>query len=73
MQILAGGGGWSLVDGQGTMAQFKSPTGITSDSLGTLYVVDSLNNAVRTVTSGGRSCDVYKVVCGLHVLYVVGE
>ena len=40
-------------DGTGTAAQFKSPSGVSVDASGNLYVADRFNNKVRKVTSGG--------------------
>ncbi len=41
-------------DGVGNRALFSAPTGIASDSTGTLFVADSGNNAVRRVTLQGN-------------------
>ncbi|MBI6547089.1 MAG: SMP-30/gluconolactonase/LRE family protein [Cyanobacteria bacterium NC_groundwater_1444_Ag_S-0.65um_54_12] len=43
--------GWS--DGNGAIAQFNSPLGITADSTGDLYVADYGNNLIRKITAGG--------------------
>jgi sugar lactone lactonase YvrE len=48
---LAGTRGIS--DGTGAAARFDSPSGITSDTAGTLYVADTGNNIVRKVTPLG--------------------
>lgn len=40
----------SLVDGDGATARFKNPQGIVITEDGTLYVADSLNNAIRKIT-----------------------
>jgi len=48
---IAGTGAAGLVDGNGTVAQFSSPIGITTD--GTyLYVADSVNHNIRKITPG---------------------
>ena len=39
-----------LVDGDGQTARFKNPQGIALTADGTLYVADSLNNAIRKIT-----------------------
>lgn len=44
------GEGGALVDGDGQTARFKSPQGIAIADDGTLYVADSLNNAIRKIT-----------------------
>ena len=41
------------VDGTGTMARFNSPSGITADSAGNLYVADSTNHTIRKITPAG--------------------
>jgi hypothetical protein len=40
-------------DGFGTAARFSGPHGIAIDSDGTLYIADSWNNTIRTITSDG--------------------
>src|SRR5262249_13908870 len=41
------------VDGTASGARFNFPFGVTVDNAGTLYVVDSYNDAIRKVTSTG--------------------
>jgi sugar lactone lactonase YvrE len=53
---LAGWAGmWGSADGTGTNALFFQPTGISVDSLGNLYVVDSGNSTLRKLTSSGTN------------------
>jgi hypothetical protein len=40
-------------DGVGSNARFFAPQGIALDSVGTLYVADSLNATIRKISSGG--------------------
>lgn len=40
-------------DGAGAAARFSRPTGITVDDVGQLYVTDSGNNTIRSITSSG--------------------
>ncbi len=47
---VAGKGAAGLKDGVGLDAEFNNPIGITIDSDGNLYVVDSMNNAIRKIT-----------------------
>jgi len=53
VSTLAGSGVASYVDDTGTAAQFNTPTGITVDASGTVYVADSGNNRIRKITSAG--------------------
>ena len=48
---LAGTSG--TTNATGTAARFNSPTGITLDSAGNLYVADSGNHAIRKITTAG--------------------
>ena len=49
------GSGFSIIpqDGLGTAASFRTPSGITIDTHGTLYVTDSANNIIRKITPEG--------------------
>ncbi len=49
---LAGTSG--TTNANGTAARFNSPTGITLDSSGNLYVADSGNHAIRKITTAGE-------------------
>ncbi len=40
-------------DGTGTAAQFSSPRGVAVDSTGTVYVADTNNSGIRSVSPGG--------------------
>ncbi|MFY8000794.1 MAG: hypothetical protein ACOVSW_19530, partial [Candidatus Kapaibacteriota bacterium] len=46
---LAGDGTYGFADGIGTAARFASPTDVTSDGLGNLYVVDMNNYKIRKI------------------------
>lgn len=50
---IAGNGNQGNVDGQGTVAQFNQPIGITIDGNNNLYVTDAGNNSVRKITASG--------------------
>jgi uncharacterized protein (TIGR03437 family) len=54
ISTLAGSGapGYSGDGGPATAAQLDTPTGVAVDSSGTVYIVDSFNNRVRTVRAG---------------------
>ncbi|MBK9064655.1 MAG: hypothetical protein IPL89_15895 [Acidobacteria bacterium] len=41
------------VDGQGSLARFASPRGVTVDASGNVFVADSGNSTIRMVTSSG--------------------
>lgn len=53
VSILAGSGNATYADGNGTAAAFKSPSGVTVDSQGNVYVADRRNHRIRKVTSAG--------------------
>jgi DNA-binding beta-propeller fold protein YncE len=47
------GSGAGFVDGQGTAAHFKNPTGVAVDSEGNIIVADHTNHRIRKITPGG--------------------
>ena len=49
----AGGVSTGSVDGVGSAARFSSPTGISVDSVGNVYVADSGNNLIRKISPTG--------------------
>ena len=54
VSTLAGTAGeWGSTDGTGAAARFDCPTAIACDAAGTLYVADSGNNTIRTITPAG--------------------
>jgi RHS repeat-associated protein len=53
VSTLAGTGHGGYADGNGTLAEFKEPSGISVDDADTLYVVDTKNNLVRRVALTG--------------------
>ncbi|HEY5244732.1 MAG TPA: NHL repeat-containing protein, partial [Acidimicrobiales bacterium] len=42
-----------ITDGQGTVARFRQPYGIRTDSAGNIYVADTGNSTIRKVTPSG--------------------
>jgi uncharacterized repeat protein (TIGR02543 family) len=50
---LAGSGNVGAINGTGTSASFDSPTGVTVDSAGNVYVADYNNHLIRKITPGG--------------------
>ena len=50
---LAGSGTTGKVDGVGTAATFKFPSGIAADSSGNVFLADTDNQVVRKITPGG--------------------
>ena len=53
VSTLAGSLVQGNLDGNGMAAKFASPSGITIDRSGNLYVTDQVNNNVRKITPGG--------------------
>src|SRR6185503_5083685 len=47
------GGERGFADGRGAAARFNTPSGLTVDASGTLYVADTGNNAIRRITPDG--------------------
>jgi sugar lactone lactonase YvrE len=50
---LAGQATSGSTDGTATNAGFSSPSGVTVDSMGTVYVADANNHRIRKITPGG--------------------
>jgi sugar lactone lactonase YvrE len=48
------GGEEGFADGIGRDAKFREPSGITIDTVGNLYVADSVNNRIRKITPAGK-------------------
>ena len=49
VSTLAGGFVPGFTDGEGTDAQFRSPTGIALDASGNVYVADRHNHGIRKI------------------------
>jgi len=54
VSTVAGSGAKGAKDGFGTSATFNNPGGVAVDQAGNLYVVDSDNNLIRKIESGGN-------------------
>jgi DNA-binding beta-propeller fold protein YncE len=54
VSTLAGTGGVSHRDGEGTVAQFNKPNGVAVDGNGNIIVADSFNNCIRKITQQGH-------------------
>jgi hypothetical protein len=50
VSTIAGSGTATYLDGSGTYSGFNSPRGIAIDSVGNLYVGDTLSNRIRKIT-----------------------
>ena len=55
VSIIAGTPGMSGdTDGMGTEAQFNGPIGVTAGADGTIFVADTYNDRIRSITTDGR-------------------
>jgi len=50
---LAGAGSAGSADGPGSVASFKSPSGVAVDAAGNVYVADTGNSTIRMITPAG--------------------
>ncbi|ASU35803.1 NHL domain-containing protein [Mucilaginibacter xinganensis] len=53
VSTYAGSGAAALRDGTLAAAAFNNPTGIAADQAGNLFVADSANNVIRTISNSG--------------------
>ena len=61
---LAGSGAASNVNSTGTLASFNSPSGIATDSAGNVYVADTTNHLIRSISTTGSSVGVVTTLAG---------
>ncbi len=54
VSTIAGSGGPGSANGIGSTARFNTPTGVTVDGSGNVYVADCVNDLIRVITSLGQ-------------------
>jgi len=64
--FVGGNPNYETVDGQGTGAAFKGPTGLAFDQAGNLYVADPFVHAIRKVTSNGLVSTIFRQAIALY-------
>lgn len=57
---LAGGESPGYQDGIGPLARFDTPTGLAVDAMGTLWIADTRNNAIRRLSPTGEAATLYR-------------
>src|ERR1043166_4638239 len=55
VQIFAGSGVASYLEGQGTQAMFNQPSAVVADTSSNLFVLDSGNRRIRRITPSGST------------------
>ncbi len=70
VRTLAGSGSFGNWDGPGTVAQFRSPTGIAVDGSGNLFVADNLNHTIRKIAFDGTDWVVTTLAGNPSIQYV---
>ena len=55
MSRFAGGVSSGRIDGTVSAAMFTNPSGIAVSTSGTVYVADTFNNLIRTISPSGYS------------------
>ena len=55
VQVFAGSGVGSYLEGQGTQAMFNTPSAVVSDTSSNLYVIDKGNSRIRRIAPDGTT------------------
>ena len=72
VSIYAGSGTLGFLDSSATSSMFSSPSGVALDSVGNLFVADSINNRIRKIDSSTKAVSTFAGAAASGVTNAVG-